>query len=334
MSLSKALLALAFFSGASAQVLYTQSEASHTYLFESFKTEYSKSYASEKEESDRFNIFIQNLKIIDERNAMETGSATHGITKFADLTTEEFKASHLNYDPIRAALVNKTMATDIEPLAPGSSASQDWTGTYTTPVKDQGYCGSCWAFSATEQIESDYMREHGKEKILSAQQVTSCTPYVFGGGCNGGFTENAFDYAKGGLELDSDYPYTSGKAGVTGSCNSDSSKYVVKTTGYKTVSSSASGESTMASYVGSTGPLSVCVDASTWSSYTGGILSRCGTSVDHCVQAVGISTTGGYWKVRNSWGTSWGESGFIRLAYGSNTCAIASDANYAKTSSA
>ena len=115
---------------------------------------------------------------------METGSATHGITKFADLTTEEFKASHLNYDPIRAALVNKTMATDIEPLAPGSSASQDWTGTYTTPVKDQGYCGSCWAFSATEQIESDYMREHGKEKILSAQQVTSCTSYVFGGGCN------------------------------------------------------------------------------------------------------------------------------------------------------
>ena len=98
----------------------------------------------------------------------------------------------------------------------------------------------------------------------------------------GGFTENAFDYAKGGLELDSDYPYTSGKAGVTGSCDADSSKYVVKTTGYKTVSSSASGESSMASYVGSTGPLSVCVDASTWSSYTGGILSRCGTSVDHC----------------------------------------------------
>ena len=198
----------------------------------------------------------------------------------------------------------------------------------------QGYCGSCWAFSATEQIESDYWRATGDEAILSAQQITSCTSYIFGGGCNGGFTENAFDYAEGGVELDSDYPYTSGKAGVTGSCDADSSKYVVKTTGYTTVSSSASGESTMASYVGATGPLSVCVDASDWSSYTGGILSRCGTSVDHCVQAVGIDTSGGYWKVRNSWGTSWGESGFIRLAYGDNTCAIASDANYASTSSA
>ena len=87
----------------------------------------------------------------------------------------------------------------------------------------------------------------------------------------------------------------------------------------------------MASYVGSTGPLSVCVDANSWSTYTGGIMSTCGTSVDHCVQAVGIDTSAGYWKVRNSWGTSWGESGFIRLEYGSNTCEIASDANYATT---
>ena len=90
------------------------------------------------------------------------------------------------------------------------SASQDWTGVYTTPVKDQGYCGSCWAFSATEQIESDYWRQTGDEVILSTQQVTSCTPYIFGGGCNGGWTENAFEYAEAGLELASDYPYTSG----------------------------------------------------------------------------------------------------------------------------
>ena len=214
--------------------------------------------------------------------------------------------------------------------------SRNRTGTYTTPVKDQGYCGSCWAFSATEQIESDYMRQVGKSYILSPQQVTSCTKYVFGGGCNGGQTENAFEYAEAGLETEASYPYTSGKAGVTGSCSSDSSKFVVKVTsaGYTTVSSSASGESKMASYVSATGPLSVCVDAETWSSYTGGIMSKCGTSVDHCVQAVGINTAGGYWKVRNSWGTSWGESGFIRLSYGSNTCAIASDANYAATASA
>ena len=84
----------------------------------------------------------------------------------------------------------------------------------------------------------------------------------------------------------------------------------------------------MASYVQSTGPLSVCVDANNWNSYTGGIMSVCGTSVDHCVQAVGVDASS-YWKVRNSWGTSWGESGFIRLKYGQNTCAITNDPTYA-----
>jgi C1A family cysteine protease len=297
-------------------------------LWESFKSEFNKEYASEDEEAYRFNVFVENLRLIDSRNEVDT--ASHGITKFMDMSPSEFRETHLNYipDPNRERVYDET----IEPLPEGANTLIDWTGKYTTPVKDQGYCGSCWAFSATEQIESDYMRTSGKTQILSAQQVTSCTSYLFAGGCNGGSTEKAFDYAKGGLETDSDYPYTSGKAGITGSCNADSSKYVVKATGYTTVSSSASGESKMASYVSATGPLSVCVDAETWSSYTGGIMSVCGTSVDHCVQAVGLDQSGGYWKVRNSWGTSWGESGFIRLKYGSNTCAIASDANYASTS--
>eukprot|EP01084_Bolivina_argentea_P187408 322819_1 len=156
------------------------------------------------------------------------------------MSPAEFKQTHLNYVPNPDR--ERTYA-NIAPLPEGTDALVDWTGTYTTPVKDQGYCGSCWAFSATEQTESDFMREYGSEQILSAQQVTSCTHYVFGGGCNGGFTENAFEYMEAGVELDSDYPYTSGTAGVTGSCKSDSSKFVVKTTGYTTVSSSAAGES-------------------------------------------------------------------------------------------
>jgi C1A family cysteine protease len=323
---SKVVLALALAAGASAS-LFSADGVAQKYMWENFKAEHGKTYATMEEEMERFEVFLANLKVIDERNAADT--ATHGITKFADLTPEEFKTRYTNYKPDPARLANRTMDTTIEPLPEGADALVDWTGTYTTPVKDQGYCGSCWAFSATEQVESDYMRLTGGEQILSAQQVTSCTKYIFGGGCNGGFTENAFDYMKAGVETDSDYPYTSGKAGVTGSCNADSSKFVVKATGYTTVSSSPAGESSMASYVGKTGPLSVCVDAETWSSYTGGIMSKCGTSVDHCVQAVGIDTAAGYWKVRNSWGTSWGESGFIRLSYGSNTCAIASDANYA-----
>jgi C1A family cysteine protease len=324
---SKIVLALALFAAPASATFYTSNEQSQKYLWAEFKAEYGKTYSSAEEEELRFNVFVDNLHLIDRRNAEDT--ASHGITKFSDLTPNEFKSRYTNYVPKDRE--GRTYA-DIEPLPEGTDALVDWTGTYTTPVKDQGYCGSCWAFSATEQTESDFMRQYGEEQILSPQQITSCDTSSYG--CQGGWTESAFEYAEAGLETEADYPYTSGKAGVTGTCKSDSSKFVVKTTGYTTVSSNARGESSMASYVGSTGPLSVCVDAETWSSYTGGIMSKCGTSVDHCVQAVGINTSGGYWKVRNSWGTSWGESGFIRLSYGSNTCAIASDANYASTAKA
>jgi hypothetical protein len=126
----------------------------------------------------------------------------------------------------------------------------------------------------------------------------------------------------GGVEQESDYPYRSW-IGNSGTCKADSSKAAATLTGFTTVS----GEDNMASYVQSTGPLSVCLDASTWNSYTGGVMRVCGNSVDHCVQAVGVlpDSTTGYWKVRNSWGGSWGEDGTIRLAFGGNTCDITND---------
>jgi len=208
----------------------------------------------------------------------------------------------------------------------------DWSGKLTSAVKDQGYCGSCWAFSATEQIESDSIRTLGAKTtdILSPEQITQCDSTS--SGCNGGWTEHAYNYVKraGGIETEGDYPYTSSK-GVTGTCHEDKSKFKVKVNGYTTIK----GEDKMATYVQSTGPLSVCVDANSWNSYTGGIMSVCGQSVDHCVQAVGVDASAkGYWKVRNSWNTNWGEAGYIRLAYGKNTCNIASDPTYVAVSKA
>jgi C1A family cysteine protease len=169
------------------------------------------------------------------------------------------------------------------------------------------------------------MRTLGTNYILGEEQIIQCDKTSQG--CNGGWTEHAYDYVKnaGGLETEAAYPYTSYQ-GVTGSCKANKSLFVVKVKSYSTIS----GEANMASYVQSTGPLSVCLDASTWSTYTGGVMTAatCGNSVDHCVQAVGVDTTAGYWKVRNQWGTSWGEAGFIQLAYGTNTCDITNDPTY------
>jgi len=286
-------------------------------MWNTYKVEHAKSYTV-KEESSKFATFVQTLKVIDARNNAENGTALHGINKFSDLSEDEFAAKYLTAkpNPKTASTKYMTMAT-----APVGASVIDWTGVFTTAVKDQGYCGSCWAFSATEQIESDAMRSLSQTVLLSVEQITQCDKTSLG--CNGGWTEHAYDYVirEGGLEKESDYPYTSYQ-GVTGSCHTDASKEVIGVKDYTTIK----GESSMASYVESTGPLSVCVDASTWSSYHSGIMTNCGTSVNHCVQAVGVyATSSGYWKLRNSWGTSWGESGYIRVAYGKNTCAVTSD---------
>ena len=167
---------------------------------------------------------------------------------------------------------------------------------------------------------------------LSTQQVTSCTPYrqPWVGGCKGGEPEAAFCYAtQHALVSESDYPYTSGNDGVTGTCDVPSlAAPQIKVTGSSTVARGAADEATMASYVGFTGPLSVVVDASAWSTYVGGILRTCGTDLDHAVQVVGFDPKTRAWKVRNSWGLDWGDEGFIHLAYGNNTCGIASDATF------
>ena len=290
-----------------------------------FKLRFTKSYGTIDEEQKRFRVFLDNLDMIDERNKHDT--AVHGITKFMDLTPDEFKAT------FRTCKVDKKEeATFTNGTSSATSYVRDWTSKYTTPIKDQGYCGSCWAFSATEQIESDAIRSGGSNDALSTQQMTSCTKYVLPGvgGCNGGTPEKAFSYAKIGLVSDDAYAYTSGTTGKTGTCSipTDATP-LVYVQGYENVASGADDEDAMAQYVDTTGPLSIVVDASTWSSYTSGIMSTCGTNLDHAVQVVGVDSAAGYWKVRNSWGTSWGEAGYIRLAFGQNTCGIAMDANYA-----
>jgi len=290
-----------------------------------FKRVYDKTFDTKADELYRFGVFVKNMEISQQLNEAPGNKAEYGVTQFSDLTPEEFKATYLTFRP-------ENITRDITPISSnGATASPpcsiNWsTKGATTPIYNQGQCGSCWAFSATEQIESMfYLGGAGALTEFSMQQITSCDKTCLG--CNGGQTYLAYQYVEsaGGIETYASYPYTSGN-GVTGSCKFVASEVFAKVTSWKYISQSASGESAMASTVCSTSPLSICVDASTWQNYRGGIVtSNCGTQLDHCVQAVGLDQSGSppYWIVRNSWGVTWGERGFIYLEYGVDMCGLA-----------
>jgi len=327
----KSTLAAALLIGASASSLSTSSPEEIKALWESFKSDHQKSYRTQTEEMTRFQNFVQSLVVIDQRNREEKaagGSAEHGITKFSDLTQEEFASNFLNLEAVKGLTGGNATIVDYVKPYDGPATLVDWTGKYTTAVRDQGYCGSCWAFSASEQIESDAIRSVGWTKTwLSPEQLVDCD--TRSSGCNGGWPENAYSYVQraGGIQADSTYPY-SAYSGKSSTCKASSANFKIAVTGYKQVT----GESNMANYVKATGTLAICLDASQWSSYKSGVLSSCTKNVNHAVQAVGVDDSStGFWKVRNSWGTGWGESGFIRLKYGQNTCNIAYRASYTNT---
>merc|ERR1711907_586671 len=233
--------------------------------FKSFVATYNKSYTDAAEFDYRLSVFNQTLQIIQERNA--EGEAEHGTTKFADLTREEFRAMYLGYNPEHRS--EDPESTEILPtLHTSSVASVDWRNKgVLTPVKDQAQCGSCWAFSATEQIETNWKMAGNKLVSVSPQQIVSCDKTDEG--CNGGNTETAYKYVvkAGGLETDADYPYTSKKK--TGKCKVDKSKEAVSIKGFNTISKNKGGEKNMVTQIQKS-PMSVCVDAGRWQSYKKG----------------------------------------------------------------
>jgi C1A family cysteine protease len=289
--------------------------------FARFVVEFNRTYASKSDYAYRQSVFAENLVKINKQNEEHLllhGTAVFGITRFADLTTEEFKSRYLTSRP--PVVDDKERVVLDVPRA----KAVDWRSQgVLTPTKDQGQCGSCWAFSATAAIES-FAKIAGKPlTVLAPQQIVSCDKVD--GGCQGGWPHNAYDYVKGagGMETENAYPYTSGRTGQTGNCQFDRSKIAYTLTGYTSV---AQGESHLESAL-NVGPVSVCVDANNWSSYRGGILSSCGRSVDHCVQAVAY--TADYWVIRNSWGSGWGEDGgFMRIKRGSDLCLISDYVTY------
>jgi len=193
-----------------------------------------------------------------------------------------------------------------------------------TPVYNQEQCGSCWAFSVTENMESMWALSGNTLVSLSMQQVVDCDKVD--DGCGGGNPPTAYDYIikAGGLEYYKDYPYV----GINTPCkfNAKDIAATIHKWGYITEKDN---ETAMMAFTYTTGPPSVCVDASTWSGYEGGIITKdsgCGRAIDHCVQIVGWDTSDAgmaYWVVRNSWGRDWGPyGGFLHVEIGYDVCAI------------
>jgi len=262
----------------------------------------------------------------------------YGITKFSHMYADEFKMKMLGYH--RSNVSFSAPVLNLEDLMVSSESADvvDWRKKgAVTKVKDQGNCGSCWAYSATSEIESANFMATGHLPVLSPQQIISCDKND--GGCHGGRTESAFEYVQqaGGIDTLSDYPDNSHISGENGKCQRH--RDVVKISGFQYAirqceegACAHQDEDRLAKVLAAKGPISICVNAEPWQHYRGGIVSsKCsGTadSLDHCVQLVGYNKAGPtpYWIVRNSWTTDWGVNGYIHLKMGHNICGVANDA--------
>jgi cathepsin L len=289
--------------------------------FDEFIVQYEKNYANSAEVDLRRHIYEENVQKILTHNADLTQSYWMDVNEFADLTVEEFTRIYLGNTVTKIGKRREGMPYASFPTVPVSQLPDriDWREkNIVTPVKNQGSCGSCWAFATTEGVESCVAKETGKLLTLSAQDVTSCTknPQHCGGtgGCGGATAELGFDQvAKGGIALEKDYPYVA----QTGTCKTNVPK-AARVKGF--VKLIENNYTDLINAIANVGPIAVSVAADPWMMYGGGVFTGCpgagrNVIINHAVQLVGYGADAGkdYWLIRNSWGGSWGERGYIRM---------------------
>jgi hypothetical protein len=301
------------------------SEESDFVEFQQFVAKYEKSYPTSDEFNKRFAIFREN-KVIAARLQLKDKHAKYGVTQFSDLSQEEFRGHYLI-----ANFTSPKMRGEKVPVLPSSPVpaegypvSFDWRNAgIVTGVYNQAQCGSCWAFSTTENIESMEARAGRGLQNLAMQQLVDCS-HNGDNGCAGGNPPNAFAYviATGGIEAYGNYPYTA----QDGACQFNPGLVADTIANWGYISTNDD-ENAMMSWTYANGPPSICVDASTWQYYNGGVITSCGMAIDHCVQLTGWTTVGGTpaWTVRNSWGTGWGYGGYLYVMRNADVCAIGNE---------
>jgi len=299
------------------------SEFEYQGMFTRWVAENDKAYTHE-EFFHRYNTFKANVDFVNTNNAANK-SYTVAINKFADLNTAEFGAMMCGYKPeLRASAVFP------EPTVTVAANPVDWVAKgAVTPVKDQGQCGSCWAFSATVGIEGAWFLAKGQLVSVAEQQLVDCSGSQGNQGCNGGLMDYAFQYViqNKGIGSEASYKYTA-RDGV---CKKVPSVVTIKS--FKDVAQSD--EDALITAI-QTQPISIAIEAdqACFQFYHGGILddASCGTNLDHGVLATGFGTDSAsgkdYWRVKNSWGASWGDRGYISMVAHKNQCGLSQMNSY------
>ena len=301
--------------------------------WEEYKVQYKKMYKDLDEELTRRIKWERNLEIIAIHNKQaDAGEHTFwlGMNAYGDMDNEEFNR-------VMNGLSSKpSTVTDRKVHKPVGNAptSVDWrTQGYVTPIKDQGQCGSCWAFSAVASLEGQHFKAAGKLVSLSEQNLVDCSSAQGNMGCDGGLMDQAFTYIKvnNGIDTEDSYPYEA----VDQTCAFKASDVGATDSGFVDVKSGS--EDDLVDAIASIGPISVAIDAShsSFQLYKKGIYyerSCSSQQLDHGVTAVGYDSQGSgkdYYIVKNSWGTSWGEQGYIMMSRNKkNNCGIATMSSY------
>jgi len=298
--------------------------------WEQFKAKYMKDYEPE-EESTRKTIWTNNHAFIKRHNeAYEAGNETYAVgeNEYTDLTNMEFASMLTSMQGFKSRAANEMFV----PQHSDVRSEVDWRNDgYVTPVKNQGQCGSCWAFSTTGSLEGQWFKKTGELISFSEQNLLDCSSSYGNMGCNGGLMDPSFHYIKDhGIATEEAYPYKAHK----GSCHYDESMSAASVTGWKDIRRGS--EEDLKAAVSEVGPISVAIDASHagFQMYKHGVYHSIFCShnrLNHAVLAVGYGEENGakYWLVKNSWGKSWGNHGYINMSRDrNNNCGIATSASY------